>query len=89
MPESLQEQNIRLQVLLIIADELGQPVEEIKLNDSFEDNLGMDSLDKVELVMHTEEDFAIEIADDEAEKILTVEQAIDFVKRKVAEKDEK
>ena len=63
----------------IVVEHLG--VEESKVTDSasFIDDLGADSLDTVELVMAFEEEFACEIPDDDAEKILTIKDAIDFV----------
>ena len=68
----------------IVADHLG--VEEVKLNDdaSFIDDLGADSLDTVELVMAFEEEFGSEISDSEAEKILTVGDAIKFIENKAS-----
>jgi len=64
----------------IIIDQLG--VDEKQVNDSasFIDDLGADSLDTVELVMALEEEFDIEIPDDEAEKIINVKNAIDYIK---------
>ena len=64
----------------IVVEHLG--VEEAKVTDnaSFIDDLGADSLDTVELVMAFEEEFGVEIPDDAAEKILTVKDAIDFLK---------
>ena len=67
------------QVRGIIAEQLGLKAEEIKNDASFVDDLGADSLDTVELVMALEEEFETEIPDEEAEKITTVQQAIDFV----------
>ena len=66
----------------IVADHLG--IEEAKVNDdsSFIDDLGADSLDTVELVMAFEEEFGSEISDSEAEKILTVGDAIKFIESK-------
>jgi acyl carrier protein len=66
----------------IVADHLG--VEEVKVTNesSFIDDLGADSLDTVELVMAFEEDFGSEISDSEAEKILTVGDAIKFIEGK-------
>ena len=68
------------QVRGIIAEQLGLKAEEIKNDASFVDDLGADSLDTVELVMALEEEFETEIPDEEAEKITTVQQAIDYVK---------
>ena len=67
------------QVRAIIAEQLGVKVDEIKQDASFVDDLGADSLDTVELVMALEEEFETEIPDEEAEKITTVQNAIDFV----------
>jgi acyl carrier protein len=63
----------------VVAEELGAKVEEIKNEASFADDLGADSLDTVELVMALEEKFDTEIPDEEAEKITTVQQAIDYI----------
>ena len=67
------------QVRAIIAEQLGVKTDEIKNDASFVDDLGADSLDTVELVMALEEEFETEIPDEEAEKITTVQQAIDYV----------
>ena len=66
------------QVRGIIAEQLGLKAEEIKNDASFVDDLGADSLDTVELVMALEEEFETEIPDEEAEKITTVQLAIDY-----------
>lgn len=63
----------------IIVEQLGVKEEEVKNEASFVDDLGADSLDTVELVMALEEEFDIEIPDEEAEKITTVQAAIDYV----------
>ena len=62
----------------IIGEQLGVDEEEVTLDASFTDDLGADSLDIVELVMAFEEEFGIEIPDEEAEKITTVQLAIDY-----------
>lgn len=67
------------QVRAIIAEQLGVKADEIKNDASFVDDLGADSLDTVELVMALEEEFETEIPDEEAEKITTVQQAIDYI----------
>ena len=67
------------QVRGIIAEQLGVKADEIKDDASFVDDLGADSLDTVELVMALEEEFETEIPDEEAEKITTVQQAIDYI----------
>ena len=64
----------------IIASQLSVVKEKVVPKASFVDDLGADSLDLVELVMAMEEEFGIEIADEEAEKMETVQDAIDFVK---------
>ena len=68
-------------VKAIIAEQLGIKVDEIKQDASFVDDLGADSLDTVELVMALEEEFETEIPDEEAEKITTVQNAIDYVNK--------
>jgi acyl carrier protein len=67
------------QVRGIIAEQLGLKADEIKNDASFVDDLGADSLDTVELVMALEEEFETEIPDEEAEKITTVQNAIDYI----------
>ncbi len=66
----------------IIAEQLGVKAEEVTPEASFIDDLGADSLDTVELVMALEEEFGIEIPDEDAEKILTVGKALDYIKEK-------
>ncbi len=63
----------------IVVEQLGVKDEEVSNEASFVDDLGADSLDTVELVMALEEEFGCEIPDEEAEKITTVQQAIDYV----------
>ncbi|MBI2779449.1 MAG: acyl carrier protein [Gammaproteobacteria bacterium] len=63
----------------IVVEQLGVKDEEVSNTSSFVDDLGADSLDTVELVMALEEEFECEIPDEEAEKITTVQQAIDYV----------
>lgn len=74
-------ESLETQVIAVIAQQLGVAVDHVKHNSSFIDDLGADSLDIVELVMAMEEKFSIEIPDDEAEKIQTVQDAINFIKR--------
>ncbi|MBI3398100.1 MAG: acyl carrier protein [Deltaproteobacteria bacterium] len=66
----------------IIVDQLGVTEEEVKPEVSFVDDLGADSLDTVEMVMAFEEEFNIEIPDEDAEKIKTVKDAIDYINKK-------
>ncbi len=63
----------------IIVEQLGVDEEEVTPDASFVDDLGADSLDTVELVMALEEEFETEIPDEDAEKITTVQQAIDYI----------
>ena len=64
----------------IIIDQLGVEEKQVDSDASFIDDLGADSLDTVELVMALEEEFEIEIPDEEAEKIATVQNAVDYIK---------
>ena len=66
----------------IIAEQLGVEEDEVVPEASFVEDLGADSLDTVELVMALEEEVEIEIPDDDAEKILTVVKALDYIKEK-------
>jgi acyl carrier protein len=63
----------------IIIDKLGVDAEEVTIEASFTNDLGADSLDTVELIMELEKEFDVSIPDDQAEKIQTVGQAIDFI----------
>ena len=71
--------SVEEQVRGIIAEQLGLKADEIKNDANFVDDLGADSLDTVDLVMALEEEFETEIPDEEAEKITTVQQAIDYI----------
>jgi acyl carrier protein len=71
--------DIEARVKKIVAEQLGANEADVKLESSFVDDLGADSLDTVELVMALEEEFECEIPDEEAEKITTVQQAVDYV----------
>ena len=73
--------DIEQRVRKIVSDQLGTDDDKIKNESSFIDDLGADSLDTVELVMALEEEFDTEIPDDEAEKITTVQQAIDYINK--------
>jgi len=72
-------ENIEQRVKKIVAEQLGVNEADIKNESNFVDDLGADSLDTVELVMALEEEFECEIPDEDAEKITTVQQAIDYV----------
>jgi acyl carrier protein len=76
---------IEERVKKIIAEQLGVNENEITHESSFVDDLGADSLDTVELVMALEEEFGTEIPDEDAEKITTVQQAIDYIKSHIKE----
>ena len=71
--------DIEQRVKKIVIEQLGAAEADVKNPSSFVDDLGADSLDTVELVMALEEEFDCEIPDEEAEKITTVQQAIDYV----------
>ena len=71
--------NIEERVKKIVVEQLGVKEDDVNNGSSFVDDLGADSLDTVELVMALEEEFECEIPDDEAEKITSVQQAIDYV----------
>ena len=66
----------------IVIDKLGVDSEKVSLEAKFIDDLGADSLDTVELIMQFEEEFEIEIPDEDAEKILSVQQALEYIKSK-------
>lgn len=68
----------------VIVDRLGVDESEVKLEASFRDDLGADSLDVVELVMELEDEFDMEISDEDAEKIATVGNAISYIESKVS-----
>jgi len=71
--------SVEERVKKIVIEQLGVKEDEVTTSASFVDDLGADSLDTVELVMALEEEFETEIPDEEAEKITTVQQAIDYV----------
>ncbi|MEL6722868.1 MAG: acyl carrier protein [Pseudomonadota bacterium] len=70
---------IEERVKKIVVEQLGVDEAQVKSEASFVDDLGADSLDTVELVMALEEEFGAEIPDDDAEKIMTVQNAIDYI----------
>lgn len=71
--------SVEERVKKIIVEQLGVKEDEVTNSASFVDDLGADSLDTVELVMALEEEFGVEIQDEDAEKIATVQQAIDYI----------
>ena len=71
--------NIEERVKKIVCEQLGVKEEEVKNESSFVEDLGADSLDTVELVMALEEEFETEIPDEDAEKLTTVQESIDYI----------
>ena len=75
-------QSIEEKVKSIIVEQLGVDAEEVTPDASFVEDLGADSLDTVELIMAFEEEFGVEISDDEAEKIRKVRDAVDYIEER-------
>ena len=71
--------NIEERVKKIVCEQLGVKEEDVKPSSSFVDDLGADSLDTVELVMALEEEFETEVPDEDAEKLTSVQEAIDYI----------
>jgi acyl carrier protein len=80
--------SIEIRVKEIITEQLGVDEKEVTPDASFIDDLGADSLDTVELVMALEEEFDIEISDEDAEKIITVVDAINYITENAKEESE-
>ena len=78
-------EKVKDKVTKIIVDQLGVNEKEVTSQASFIEDLGADSLDIVELVMALEEEFDIEISDEEAEKITKVQEAVDFIQTHVSQ----
>jgi acyl carrier protein len=78
---------VQERVKSIIVEQLGVDEEEVTLDASFTDDLGADSLDIVELVMAFEEEFGIEIPDEEAEKISNVKEAVDYIQNNAGDQN--
>jgi acyl carrier protein len=78
--------SVEERVIDIVCENLGVNKEQVKRETSFIEDMGADSLDVVELVMELEEEFEIQIPDDQAEKIKTVGEAIDYIEREKAKK---
>ena len=78
--------NVQDKVRSIIAEQLGVKPEQVTPQASFIDDLGADSLDTVELVMALEEEFGVEIPDEEAEKLVTVGDATKYIEEKAGQK---
>lgn len=75
----MEKDDIMNQVKAVIAERLGAEIDKVNEGTSFVDDLGADSLDIVELVMDLEEKFSVEIPDEDAEKIATVGNAVDYI----------
>jgi len=80
------EDRVEERVIEIVCENLGVNKEQVTRNTSFTEDVGADSLDIVELVMELEEEFEITIPDEQAEKIKTVGEAIDYIKRELEKK---
>ena len=78
--------SVKERVIDIVAEQLGVSKDQVSPETSFVNDLGADSLDTVELVMELEEEFDIQIPDDQAEKIKTVGQAVEYIKAEVKKK---
>ena len=83
------EQEIEAKVIDIVAEQMGADKAKINRETSFVEDLNADSLDTVELVMEFEDEFETSIPDEEAEKIQTVGQAIDYIKKAIGADDSK
>lgn len=79
-PRVADKENLALEIRQVIAKQLGVELDAVKPDAAFIEDLGADSLDIVELVMAMEETFSIEIPDESAEKIQTVQDAINYIK---------
>lgn len=79
----MNEQEVFNQIKAIIVDRLGVDEEKINYDTNFQDDLGADSLDIVELVMEMEDEFNEEISDEVVEQLTTVGKAVEFIKEKV------
>ena len=76
---------VEQQVKAIVAEQLGVKQEQVTNDASFVDDLGADSLDLVEMIMALEEEFKVEIPDEDAEKIITVKDAQDYIAAKLGQ----
>jgi len=83
LKKSGQMSDVKSKVIAIIVDKLGVDEAEVTTEASFTNDLGADSLDTVELIMEFEKEFNIAIPDDQAEKIGTVGQAIDYIQKNI------
>jgi len=76
--------DLQNKVFTLVSEQLGVKLEEVKLESHFIDDLGADSLDTVEFIMSLEDEFSVEISDEEAEKITKVSHVVDFVSKAAA-----
>jgi acyl carrier protein len=86
LEEGLNVASVEERVIEIVCENLGVNKEQVTRSTSFIEDVGADSLDIVELVMELEEEFEITIPDDQAEKIKTVGEAIDYIEREIGKK---
>ncbi|RMI19927.1 MAG: acyl carrier protein [Calditrichaeota bacterium] len=84
---ALDEKTLQEKVKDIIVDKLGVAADKVKEEAHFIEDLGADSLDTVELVMAFEEEFGVEIPDEDAQQITTVKAAVEYLKQKLAESE--
>jgi len=75
----MKHENVPQRVIRVVADQFNRDVDSVKPESNFLDDLDGDSLDQVELIMQIEDEFDIEITDESADKIKTVQQAIDYI----------
>lgn len=75
--------DIKQKVVSLIAEQLGKSEDAVTLDSQFIEDLGADSLDLVELIMSMEDEFGVEIADEDAEKILKVSDAVDYIAKNI------
>ena len=80
---TLTDEEVFKKVKEVIVDQLGVSESEVTMESTFIEDLGADSLDTVELVMALEEEFSTEIADEDAEKLLSVQRTVDYIKNKL------
>ena len=80
---TIQTNEIESRVKKIVVEQLGVKEDEVKNDASFVDDLGADSLDTVELVMALEEEFETEIPDEDAEKIITIKDAVGYIVKRM------
>lgn len=76
-------EDLESRIIEIIAEQLGMDSAEIESESTYVDDLGADSLDIVELIMALEEEFEVEVPDEEAEKLLTVHQTVEYIRDKI------